>query len=183
MAKLEWRIHKYINIADFMDTAFVIEFDGPGTYIAYLRDNQIVRKEHILEYRDAVLWCQQQADRLEEEARNAAEENQRAEQDPIHTQAEEAVFDILAEEFGTAQVTNLGEYQRIWEKLTTLVFEAHVAGLQEAHDSCADLVSDFDRDHDPESASGAHSAKRMLERRIRILNGEDTAVVDRDMNK
>jgi hypothetical protein len=30
MAKLEWRIHKYINIADFMDTAFVIEFDGPG---------------------------------------------------------------------------------------------------------------------------------------------------------
>jgi hypothetical protein len=181
MAKLEWRIHKYINIADFMDTAFVIEFDGPGTYIAYLRDNQIVRKEHIREYRDAVLWCQTQADRLEAEAKEAETPEDCIAEDPTYKAALDMVNNFMANNSVGALSSNTTAV--LMANMVEMVFAAHVAGVEEAKQISEEVIEDHQRDCEPELSSGAHSVKHALERRIRILNGEDSAAVDRDMNK
>jgi hypothetical protein len=181
MAKLEWRIHKYINIADFMDTAFVIEFDGPGTYIAYLRDNQIVRKEHIREYRDAVLWCQTQADRLEAEAKEAETPEDRIAEDPTYKAALDMVNNFMANNSVGALSSNTTAV--LMANMVEMVFAAHVAGVEEAKQISEEVSEDHQRDCEPELSSGAHSVKHALERRIRILNGEDPVAVDRDMTK
>jgi hypothetical protein len=182
MAKLEWRLQgsQGRNVADFMETKFVIEFDGPGTFIAYLLDNQIVRKERCT-FNDAVLWCQTQADRLEAEAKEAETPEDRIAEDPTYKAALDMVNNFMANNSVGALSSNSTAV--LMANMVEMVFAAHVAGVEEAKQISEEVSEDHQRDCEPELSSGAHSVKRALERRIRILKGEDAAAVDRDMNK
>lgn len=183
MAALVWRVSKHnksMNIADFMDTAFVIEFDGPGTFIAYQRDKQFNCKQYIKDYRDAVLWCQEQADRMEQEAIAAGEvADDEPPLDPAYEQALTTVNAFIAK-------NNLGAMGAVSKaalaaNMAEMVFEAHRAGMEEAHAMCEDLALRYDANGDVEDASGVRSAKLWLERRIRVMKGEDLEEIERDL--
>lgn len=182
MAALVWRVSKgnnSINIADFMDTAFIIEFDGPGTFIAYQRDKQSNNKEHIRDYRDAVLWCQEQATRMEAEAKAAETPEDRITADPAYKAALDMVNNFMTK--NSVGALSSSATAVLMANMTDLVFSAIVAGVEEAKHISEEVQEDFQRDCEPEHSSGAFSVKRALERRIRILQGEDSVAVDFDM--
>jgi hypothetical protein len=182
MAKLEWRAagRQGMNIADFRETAFIIEFDGPGTFIAYLRDHQITCKEHIREYRDAVLWCQEQADRLTAEAKENAL--------PLNTvlsalvdKVDGDLFDIIAGEFGSMQAVDTGELLRVREQVLTYVLQVRQDAIKECMESVKEVQEEADREHENGESSGAWRSHRALERKLRIEQGEDQVAVDFSM--
>jgi hypothetical protein len=182
MAALVWRVSQgdnSINIADFMDTAFVIQFDGPGTFIAYQRDKQINCKERIRDYRDAVLWCQEQADRMEQEARDNGEVE--PEMPEAYKKALKSATDFLAEVDVMMKPLTTVEKASFAASLAELLFKTHVEGVQYAKDECAWLADCRDADFEIEDAAGIRSGVRWLERQIRVLNGEDSVKVDFDM--
>lgn len=182
MAALVWRVSKgnnSINIADFMDTAFIIEFDGPGTFIAYQRDKQSNCKERIRDYRDAVMWCQEQADRMAAEAKEAETPEDRISEDPAYKAALDMVNIFMAK--NTVGPLSSAAQAVLMGNMVEMVFGAIVVGLEEAQNISEQVSEDHQRDCDPELSAGAFSVKRALERRIRILKGEDPVAVDFDM--
>jgi hypothetical protein len=186
MAKLEWRSagNQGMNIADFRDTAFIIEFDGPGTFIAYQRDYQFNCKEHIREYRDAVLWCQEQADRMEDASKLAAKDADEIAQavEPEHRrQASLAVFEAMATEFGSLRIVTEGEHIRVMNTMVDLICAARVQATDECIAEVQAVQEEADRNHENGESSGAWACVRALTRKVRIEKGEDPDAVDSSM--